>query len=89
MNGRDLLQRAVFTAGDSGPFLASQYIVAVNFVKLQIQALEVRGWCPGPRQGRSSDSKSTYKGNYIYLPPKALTELEIGFSRIQDLSFYH
>ncbi|AES68144.1 hypothetical protein MTR_2g103710 [Medicago truncatula] len=82
MNGRDLLQRAVFTAGDSGPFLASQYIVAVNFVK-------VRGWCPGPRQGRSSDSKSTYKGNYIYLPPKALTELEIGFSRIQDLSFYH
>lgn len=40
MNGRDPLQRAVFTAGDPGPFLASQYIVAVNFVKLQIQALE-------------------------------------------------
>ncbi|AET02829.1 hypothetical protein MTR_8g054310 [Medicago truncatula] len=49
----------------------------------------VRGWCPSPRQGRSLGSKSTYKGNYIYLPPKALAGLEPGFSRIQDLSFYH
>jgi len=32
----------------------------------------VRGWCPSPRQGRPSGSKSTYKGIYIYLPPKTL-----------------
>jgi len=28
----------------------------------------VRGWCPSLRQGRPSDSKSTYKGN-LHLPP--------------------
>ncbi|KEH18239.1 hypothetical protein MTR_8g015060 [Medicago truncatula] len=49
----------------------------------------VRGWCPSPRQGRPLDSKSTYNGNDIYLPPKALAGLEPGFSRIQNLSFYH
>ncbi|KEH32376.1 hypothetical protein MTR_4g123150 [Medicago truncatula] len=49
----------------------------------------VKGWCPSSRHGRPSDSKSTYKDNYIYLSPKALAGLEPRFSRIQDLSFYH
>ncbi|KEH36189.1 hypothetical protein MTR_3g112200 [Medicago truncatula] len=49
----------------------------------------VRGWCPSPRQGRPSGSKTTYKSIYIYLPLKALAGLEPEFSRIQDLSFYH
>jgi len=52
----------------------------------------MRGWCSSLRQGRLSDSKNTYKGNYIYLPPKVLTRLKPGFSRIQDLSWmltYH
>jgi len=47
----------------------------------------VRGWCPSPRQRRPSGSKSTYKGNYIYLPPNTLAALEPRFSRIQNLSF--
>ncbi|RHN74371.1 hypothetical protein MtrunA17_Chr2g0309581 [Medicago truncatula] len=42
----------------------------------------VRGWCLSPRQGRPSNTKITYKGNYIYLPPKALAGLEPRFSRI-------
>ncbi|AES71490.1 hypothetical protein MTR_3g077520 [Medicago truncatula] len=59
--------------------------VACNF----FFGTKVRGWCPSPRPGRPSGSKSTYKDNYIYLPSKALTGLELRFSRIQDLSFYH
>jgi len=44
---------------------------------------------PQSRQGKPSGSMNTYKDIYIYLPPKALMGLESGFSRIQDLSFYH
>jgi len=48
-----------------------------------------RGWCPSRKQGRPPGLKRIYKDIYIYLPPKALAEIELKISRIQDLSFYH